>query len=224
MARRRRSIVRRRGFTLAEVLVAGTILFGVTAILALIFSSSYAAFRRGTSRLSTTQRAREVVRRLMPIVMSAVAPNSTLEAVYYPPSNRGGGTDHIGTEIRLHSADDILTPMAAVNPRNPIVHQFRVRLIAPGPDEDGDVVIDKITEPLDPRVPYGGTPDGSVSGVGTKVIASRVRKLDFEHLDLSIVKVKVTTSEEIINAAGQPEDLDVERTRVISIPYYSAAR
>ena len=214
-----------RGLTLSEVIVAGTILFGVTAMLALIFSSSYAAFRRGTSRMSTTQRAREVVRRLMPIVMSAVAPDPTLEAIYYPPTDGGlpadsGHADYPfneGVEMRIHSADDILAPMAPVNPRNPSIHQFRTYLTA-----NGDVRIERISETLDPRVHYK-SPLG-VAGSDSKVIATRVKELAFEHLDLGLVKVTVTTTEQIRNAAGNPEDLDVVRTRVISVPYYSAAR
>lgn len=191
----------KRGMTLLEVIVSAVILASMAGLVLGVYLGSYGAFRRGTARMSTVQRAREVVRRVTPLVMSSIAPSPLEEAVYLPAI---GASD---VSIELYSADNLLQPMAPINPRSPVHYLFRIWL-----NNQGEVIVDELQIPS--RVPMGNS----------KLIARNVYSLEFDRLAVNAVKLKVVTRDQIRNASGHQENLDVERSAVIAIPYYSSAR
>ena len=151
--------------------------------------------------MTVVQRAREVVRRLTPIIMSSVAPDPLTGAVYLPL------TEEVGPVLELNTANDIMNPHVPLNPRAPALFSYRVAL-----DAGGTLTLQGLD--FDTKAPVGAP----------SLIAHRVQDIEFDHSSLSTIRVTVTVREQIRNAAGQPEDLDVERSRVIGIPYFSSAR
>lgn len=190
-----------RALTLAEVLVAGGVLALMSGLLLTIYITSYGVFRRGTTRMHVQQQAREILRRLTPLVMSSIAPTPLEEAVYLPAIGEMGRT------LEFYSADDLLAPMAPINARAPDHFLFRIEL-----DAGGEVHIRELSVPA--RVPTGNS----------RLIARHIYDLDFERLAVNAVRVRVQTKDQVRTVSGTTEDLVVERTAVLAIPYYSSAR
>lgn len=170
-------------------------------LLAAIWSHSYSIFHRGTTRMSVTQRAREVVRRVTPMVMCALPPTEREEAVLTPAL--GESEDR----LEFYTADNILQPMQNVNPRNPIHYRFRISL-----ESDRTVRVRELSL-------HGGAPTGV-----ERILAYNIEKIEFERLAVNLVKFTASTTDTIRNAANQEEEVEVERSAVISIPYYSSSR
>lgn len=197
---------RSRGLTLAELLICMGIMTLLVCMLAAIWGNSYAVFRRGTTRMSVTQRAREVIRRVTPLVMCAKAPDERSHAVIAPATS-DDGTITTGPELDFITADDVLEPMAPVNARNPVHYRFRVRL-----EDDRTVRVRELN--LASGAP---TPD-------ERILAYNVDELHFDRLSLNLVRVRAITSDMIRNSVNEEEELKVERSAVLSIPYYSSTR
>ena len=189
------------GLTLAEIIICMGLMTMLTGMLVMIYGNSYAAFRRGTTRLSVQQRAREVIRRVTPLVMSSKAPNPLVEAVILPAIGASGPT------LQIYTADNMLVPMEPVNSRNPQHYLFRIQLEA-----DRTVRLERLN-----------VDTGAATGE-QKILAFNVQEVEFEHPAANLVKLRVVTRDQVINSSGQTEPLDVERTAMISIPYYSSTR
>lgn len=173
----------------------------MTLLLISIWTSSYSILRRGTSRLSSTQQAREVVRRTIPIVMSAISPSETHEAISSPLE--GESADHLD----FYSADNLMEPMESISPRSIQFYRFMIYLEA-----DRTVRIQELDL-------VSGLPNGK-----DKILASNVEEIRFDRLAVNVVRFRAFTTETIRNASNQEEELKVERSAVISIPFYSSVR
>lgn len=191
-----------RGLTLAEIIVGGALMALLTGMLILIFHTSQSSFRRGTTRLHSQQLAREAIRRTTPLVMSAMPPTPLEDAVYLPAI---GAT---GPALEFYSADDLFDPNAGVDPRVLNAHLYRIR----HDQATGEVIFEELNAPA--RTPAGPS----------RVLARQIYALDFERLEVNLVRLRVETRETIRNAAGQREEQTVERRSVLSIPYYSGPR
>lgn len=199
----------RRGLTLIELVVCMGILIMLSVMLAAIWGNSYSVFRRGTTRLAVTQRAREVIRRITPMVMCAKAPNEISAAVTEPATSDDGSIVS-STALDFVTADDILVPMAPVNARSPVHYRFRISY-----DPDRTVRIRELN--LTSGAPLGGPDD-------ERILAYNIEELLFERLSLNLVRVRVVTTDTIRNSVNQEEEIRVERSAVLSIPYYSSTR
>lgn len=174
----------------------------VTVLILGIYGNSFNAFRRGTSRLEVQQRAREVIRRVTPLIMSSKAPTPLDEAVIEPP------TGESRSFVEFHTADDLLGPMAPINPRAPTHLVFRIWFS----DNDKSVRVSRLSA-------VGGSPVGDVRFLG-----HRVNSVEFERLAVNLVRVSVSVTAPVITAVSSSEEIEVLRSAVVSIPYYSSAR
>lgn len=176
-------------------------LTAMVLMLAAIWNNAYAVFRRGTSRMAVTQQAREVVRRVTPLIMCAKAPNEISEAVLAPVIGANG------SKVDFTSADNILLPEQPVNARNPVHYRFEIYLA-------GDRTV---------RIRELNLTSGAPSGA-EKILAYNIEEIHFERLAANLIHFRAITSDNIRNASNQEEKLNVERSAVISIPYYSSTR
>ncbi|MCA9794066.1 MAG: hypothetical protein KC910_19795 [Candidatus Eremiobacteraeota bacterium] len=191
-----------RGLTLLEVVIGSAIMLVLTGLLIMIFHTSGSAFRRGSTRMHAQQQAREVVRRATPLVMSAVPPSPLEEAIYLPV------VGDIDTSLEFYSADDLLNPPASLNPRLVSYHLYRLSHAS----ATKEVWLQELAAPA--RTPLGAG----------QLLARHVEECDFERLDVNMVRLRVMTREPVRTAVGKQEDLDVERSSVIALPYYAGPR
>lgn len=110
--------------------------------------------------------------------------------------------------MEFHSADDLMAPMAPINPRAPTHLVFRIWFS----EDDGSVRFSRIAD-------VGGSPVGD-----TRFLGRRVDSVEFERLAVNLVRVSVSVTAPIITAVSSTEEVEVLRTAVIAIPYYSSSR
>jgi hypothetical protein len=189
------------GLTLAELIISMGLLVVLTGLLAAVYGNSYSSFRRGTTRMHVNQQAREVVRRITPMVMCAKPINELEEAILLPEIGNSGPA------LEFTTADHVLEDMAPINARNPIHYRFLI-------SHDADLTV-KIQElNLSTGAPTG-TP---------RILAHNVAELDFSREAVNLVRLRVVTSDEIRNASNQLEEVRVERSAILAVPYYSSTR
>lgn len=198
-----------RGLTLIELVICMGMLIVLSVMLAAIWGNSYAIFRRGTTRMTVTQRAREVIRRVTPLVMCAKAPDEISAAVLVPPTSDDGSIT-TATSLEFITADNILAPMAPVNARSPVHYRYRI-----SHDPDRSVRVRELNF-------VSGGPVGGPNS--ERILAYNIDELHFDRLSLNLVRVRALTSDLIRNSANQEEELKVERSAVLAIPYYSSTR
>ncbi len=174
----------------------------LTTLILGIYFNSFNAFRRGTTRLEAQQRVREVLRRVAPLIMSAKAPSPAEPAVLVPPV----GT--VSSVLEFHSADDLSSPLAPLDPRAPVHYVFRIWHEA----GDGSVRFTKLNGP-------GGAPNSE-----QRILAHRVERFDAECLAINLVRITAVVAVQLKTAIRADDQIAVERSSVISIPYYSSAR
>lgn len=189
------------GVTLIELMIVMGILIVLVCLLAAIWSSAYSIFRRGTSRMAVTQQAREVVRRVTPLIMCAKAQNELSEAVLTPE------IDEEDVKVDFTTADNILVPIQSVDGRNPTHYRFEIYLAA-----DHTVRVRQLDL-------NSGAPTGA-----EKILAYKIEEIHFKRLAANLVDFHAITSDTIRNAVNAEEELKVERSAVIAIPYYSSTR
>ncbi|MBN9420614.1 hypothetical protein ABS71_17660 [bacterium SCN 62-11] len=75
--------MRRRGFTLVELLVSITVLAGLSLMLTQLFMQLSGSIDQGIAKVGLQRKAREVLARVAPYLSSAAPINATMPAVYY---------------------------------------------------------------------------------------------------------------------------------------------
>ena len=111
----------KRGYTLIEVLVAAAIGLLVFAIMIGIFRQLSVAGRLGESRISSQLRARQAVRRVIPYLRFATAPNTAVEAVYYPDQ------DTTASNVVFSVPENLLETKPPFDPRSPVYYLYQIR-------------------------------------------------------------------------------------------------
>lgn len=117
---------RRAGLTLIEMLTSLAILGVLGLALVRIYDVSRTAYATGTSTIALQQRARILMERIQPLVVSALPPNASVAAVETPPSDGS-----ISSTLVFH------VPAPDFNPRTPTYAKARI-----AHRSDGTVVLD----------------------------------------------------------------------------------
>ncbi len=190
------------GLTLAEVLVStGLMLLLATAIFSIFFASK-SVFRRGSGRLEAQARVREVLQRVTPLLLSAVPPGLTEDAIYVPAIGLGSSF------VEFYSADDLLDTTAPSDPRNPLPRFYRIRFES----AQGDLICEQLYLPT--RSPVGQN----------RVLGRRLYSIEFERRELNLLEMSITARQTERGASGQPTSVDITRQAILAIPYYSSPR
>lgn len=185
--------MRRRGLSLAEVLVAMAVMGVLSIALLNIFGLTMTSVRHGEGHLAMQMKAREAVRRLEPLLSTAIPPTTTQEAIYLPAV---GGS---GTSIRWSSTEDLFGTNA-ITPRAPHFYLYEINFAG------GALTMRRIDPP----------------GPDSRVLATNLDAASFEHLTLNTVRVQVQVSEQVRRAAGAHETLTQKLETLIQLPYYTS--
>ena len=169
-----------RGGTLAEVLVACTILglLGIVLLEIFLHISSAAGF--GASRLAIQQRVRETMRRVAPLLRQAIRPNFGVEAIYLPPI-------HVtASNVVFAVPENLLTPPSLpFDPRKPDPHLYQMRF------SGTQLVLQDIYNPA-----------------STRVLGDQLVKVSFTRSQTSCVNVLVQVQAQIRGASGKARTED----------------
>lgn len=132
--------LKKRGLTLAELLVAGSLLASIATITTLMFSNLRATINRSSGQMEATQRARLALERIPPILSAAYIPalsgaTSPLEtpvgplpsgvSISDPLSSSGPGCD----SVLFYACSDLMSSNPSLPlPENIIPRLYEIRL------------------------------------------------------------------------------------------------
>lgn len=189
--------IRSRGFTLLEAIVALSIFALVGLVLTQVLSVGQTAQRKGSKRMEVHRRVRETVRRLRPLVTSAMPPTMVEKAIYHP--DVGQSDDNL---VFISSHDHLGAPASEGDVV--VYHLYRLRL-------DGtDVVLEKMA---DPATPADDPP--------ARVLGRRIDGLQFAPQSGRMVVVTVTAQDTVRDATGQQQTVPVTLSTRVELPVCS---
>lgn len=185
------------GLSLLEVLVAMAIMGVISTALLRVYDMTVNTMRQGSGHLALQQRVRESVRRMQPLLTTAMPPNTTQEAIYAPPL-----LGPASPSIRWSTPEDLLTNVPA-DPRSPTWRLYELSFDS----GTGEIVLRQIA----PAVPNP-----------TKVVGRQLASVAFEHLSLNSVRVVVRGDEPIRRAGGKTTSSSYQVETLVQIPYYTS--
>lgn len=180
----------KRGFTLPELLV-GLALLGLIGIVVMqVYVAVLRTSRFGSAHLDVQESSRTLLRRLIPLVESAMPQSSSGQALLEPVSGASGG------HLVFVSSQDHLGE-APVDPRAP---QYRRYRIDRRPDDE--VFLEQVS-------PAGPPPRR----------LGRVRELEFSNLDGESVRIRVSSQTTARTLTNEEVAARAALTTVIYLPY-----
>jgi prepilin-type N-terminal cleavage/methylation domain-containing protein len=189
--------MKRRGLSLLEVLVAMVLLGMVSTALLRVYDMTVNTLRQGTGHLDLQQRVRESVRRMQPLLTTAMPPNTTQEAIYAPALLAPPAAS-----IRWSTPEDLLTNVP-VDPRAPTWRLYEMSFNV----GTGDLSLTQISP---------ATPNP------TKVVGRKLAAVSFEHLSLNSIRIIARGDERIRRAGGKTTVSSYQVETLVQIPYYTS--
>lgn len=169
------------------------LLGGLSLVLVAVFTGSTQVFRLGSSRVDLHHRARETLRRIEDLAVTAIPPPPPAEAIYEP-------TAAPGPELQFFSGheffDDGLPPYDPLTGDN-----LRLYSIVGVAEE---VTLTRLL-PLPEQ---------------TRVLARHVYDLEFTRQGVGLVEARVYLTDTVRRATGQSELITYRLGCLIEVPYY----
>ena len=186
-----------KGLTLAEVIVACGVLMVLGTALIMCYNVCLPVYRQGGGRIDVQQHCRETVRRIVPLLNSAISPDGVQEALFAPAP-----VGAVDTKIEFATTLDALgaSAMGSVDPRNPTFYRYRIRF-------DGtasQIVLEDVDQPSRSRV-----------------LAREVQNVAFYRVALDAVKIHVESMILIRGARNQQRTVSHVLETVQQVPYYT---
>lgn len=157
----------RRGFSLIEVLVCCAVLTILSAIIIGIFWAAQTALFHGSAHVDVQQKARQAVRVLDSVLVTAMPPSGSQEAIYVPDVGASG------TTLKFSTNQDLLVGGQTPDPRAATFRLYRVWFT------NGDVMLDQ-------QEPPTTTPP--------RLLIHGIQSINFVRSDASMVILTVTFS------------------------------
>ncbi len=183
----------RRGLTLPELMVSLSLVALLTLVLTMLFHQTSRVAAMGGNRLDVQQSVRETVRRLGPLLESAVPPEPGEVAIRFPDE---GDT---ALKVEFYSPTDLLGDQP-VDLHNPTYRLYRIEFSAPS----------LWLEQLDP--PPTREP---------RMLAAHLRKVEFTLLDPGTLKVFVEARARGRDVRNQERTFDERLETAIHLPYFA---
>lgn len=190
---------RQNGFSLAEVLVSMAILALISTTMVELYQMSVNTLRQGGSRIDLQQRTREPIRRVTPLLSTAIPPSATQEAIYAPLTAAPAAP-----AVQWSSTEDLFGNVP-VDPRAPTFRLYELNFNS----GTGELVLNQIQPPLP-------------AGVQPRVVARNLAAVSFEHLSLNSIRMTVRCDELIRRAGGERTNSSFTVDTMIQIPYYTS--
>lgn len=187
------------GLTLAEVLVSAGMILAMTLVLWAVLSGSYTAALHGATTIEMHHRAREAMRRMLPILHSAVRPRGELEAIYTPYVGETLPTCHFVT-----SFDHLAGTGGGGDPPPYDPHTGRPLKLYRLLFERGEVVLERATPPFK-----------------SKVLARNLYDVGFRRDAVGLVTIIVEVREPSRDASNRITDRSYRMSSMVELPAYS---
>lgn len=182
--------MRRRGLSLAEVLVAMGVMGLLSLALMNVFGVTMTTVRHGEGHLAMQQKARETMRRLEPILSTAIPPTTTQEAIYAPTM---GNTL---PSVQWSSTEDLFGN-APIVPRAPDFYLYEIIFNA------GTLTMRRIDPPL----------------ADSRILGTNLTAVSFQRISLYTLRVQIEVQEQVRRAAGARETMSHRLETLIQLPY-----
>jgi len=183
----------RKGLTLPELMISLGLIALLTLALTLVFHQSNRVAAMGGKRLDVQQAVRETLRRLAPLLESAVPPGPGEPAILFPDE---GDT---ALRIEFYSPTDLLGDQA-VDLRNPTFRLYKIEFSAPS------LWLEQV-DPPPTREP--------------RMLASRLHKAEFTVLDPGTVRIAVEAREKGKDARNQDRTFEERLETALHLPYFA---
>lgn len=180
-----------RAFSLPEILVGMTLLALVGAIVLQVYLAVIRVGTFGGARIEVQNATRLALRRMVPLVESAIPRSSTTSAIMAPPEGE------TGPQLEFVSTQDLLGNGVA-DPRNPTYFEFRIRRVG------SDVWLEQTNLAPPPRRLLGKLKDLSFTNLGGVSV----------QIQVSAESVSART------LSGETRIEKSELTTLVYLPYY----
>ena len=232
--------MRKRGFTLPELLVSMGIMSTIMLILVAMYNTSYTSFRLGSSRMSLQDQARQCMNRITPYLASAVAPTDTTDAIRSPgltPSGTVYNVDFWTPNDFLNTNFDSLAiynpDLPGYDPRSTTLYMYRIAFPDPGVQTPpSDVRLAKLnaqwTSASGVQVAVPGTLYEELTAPGNgisapRLISRRMQLVAFDRFRQGGIRVMVQTRDNKVRGANSQErTVNYTLDTRIQFPYYSS--
>ncbi|MEW6283883.1 MAG: prepilin-type N-terminal cleavage/methylation domain-containing protein [Candidatus Eremiobacterota bacterium] len=183
---------RKRGFSLAEVLVSMAILSALSLALVLIYRSGLTEYEHTSGRIAMQTQSRLLMDKMVPLVTTATRPagDPTGDPLLFPPiaydANLDGAFPDPVREIRFISGSDLLSDnqVSVLGPNYPDYRTFLQHFYKIDIDNFGDVRLTETTDiaGLNPV----NRPDNP------RLLANNIFDLQFTRVQESALQVRIT--------------------------------
>lgn len=179
-----------RGFTIPEILVGMTLLVLVGAIVLQVYLAVLRVGAFGGARVEVQNATRLALRRMVPLIESAIPRSATASAILSPPAGQ------TGPQLAFVSTQDLLGNGSA-DPRDPTFFEFRIRRTG------SEVWLEQTNlVPPPPR------------------LLGKLKSLSFTNVDDRSVQIQVSSETRARTLAGEEKLVTSELTTLVYLPYY----
>jgi len=183
----------KQAMTLMEVLVSVGLISLVSLFLLAIFGQISSATRLGDGHLAVQQRGREVMRRSLPTIRRAIAPNAAQDAIYAPAVGATAST------LSFSSTEDLLNPAAPpFDPRAPVFHLYNLRYVA----ATREVLLE----------------DTDNLALPARTLGREVQLMEFTRVDRFGVRVRVNVQGTVRSSTNVTRQISFPLESVVSLP------
>lgn len=179
-----------RGLSLAELLVAGSLLVLLSAVFAAFFGQARSASQGGMERIAMRAVHRQAQKRLSILLRSTMAPNEVDPSIVEPAYQEASA------QLRFRAPADLIDPDISFDPRSPDYPEFTLRLEA-----GGGLVLQR----------------SDLSGP-TQRLGEGFATVNFERKTKRIVTVTLTSVKIVRGAAGSSKTIEESSTNAVQLP------
>lgn len=182
--------MRTRALTLLEILVSLSLIGVVGALVLQIFLAVNRVSHYGGARIEVQNATRLAMRRLVPLIESAIPPASNQPAITRPADGQTGQVLEFTSSIdHLGNSDP--------DPRNPVYLRFRIRHAGP------ELWLEQLG---------GGAPPRRLLG--------RLQQVEFTNLGGESVRIALRAEGQTRTLSGVTETVSSELTTQVYLPYH----
>ena len=234
-----KTLTRKRGFTIIEMLIVLTISSLMLVVLGSLFATGFWEISHSSGRIELVRRGRRAIDNCQAFLASASKPNPDREAVSFPATFDDDLTSNPQPRVQFYTPYDHLVadskPLARELTNNPVYHSYELAAVPGDPGRGQSLQLSKYQPPagpgLDPLFPdttvrpriivrdLGVPKTGVPGGYGDGFIV--------RYRSLGTVQIEVNLSSALINDSYQKNTIQartpmlIKMRSIIQIPYYN---
>lgn len=211
---------KRRGMSLAELMVSSAVFSLLTAGFVLSYKSSYSSFAQGSEKTMAMRNLREAVNRIQPLISSACPISASSNAIYEPDFVASPGTTSSQirfTTLKEYSEVNIQrlgSPVHIFSPINASVDQY----------QEARLFFDKTVDPKEPGGQVGTVKldlSTAANASDDRVVARNLYDCSFTNVGANTILLKLETRRFLKRNMGARDVQSYKLETRLFIPYYS---